>query len=940
MELVKNAEARIETLEGEVKRMDEERLQITIQLEQAKKGVEWRDAEIKRLNGEAELDRNWDRLNAETDVQIQAEKIQQLEEKMDFLNTERQKFESKCTENQMEIELLTTEKKELGEKYSHASQEIIQLHAKLNAMKSKLNVLQVEKSEDFKYLQSGTVGGIDELKKANAHIEELKKTISKLKDENEKMQASQSQISQLYDAYQKDKSIFADALQKKIDDFTELERVNFNLGEQMEKIGDALDEKKSQVEKLLKENASLQGTLDMTRETLSSFQASVTHSERTYGELEQTLRAKMKELSVLVEEKTGLKQKLQFADNRNQEFEALVVKLENKLAELQHNLDSKSQNLERAVFTQKNLEGERSSLKTELDLLITQLDEEKKARLNFEMLARESKLQLEQCESLLKSSSTEKSDLFGDYSKKLERLNDLEVEARNVSRENVQLKSKLEELSRLDATIASYRETFSNAQIELSRLHREILEWKNKQAAWNEEKATLLEVITNLKVDYGSDSSKISQLTTSVRELQNSLHSTTLERDSAKRDLDELSERLNSVQHGLGENSSRQNASIQRLQSDIFDWQQKYSSLTLQMQQRSSEFTDISARYEKLRVERDQLASRLQTSQLDCQNVKDSFAEMKAEASFLRSSLEEATKLQNSLEGELRIAKQTAANFESEIGEVKLLLKQSDATRSSLQSQLQEKIENVRKEQELVAALKSQLSILGQQVTTQQKDYSQLKQSLRVLDSKHDELQAELDLKSEQIAALNSSKLVESQSIAEKIAQIQSLQAQILHAGESLHAKEKEVKSAMQKLERTVFEKNRLEEESKVRIQENRTLADDVANMSKENQYLNGELQRTNAQHKNLVMHTEQLSSRIHFAEEKSTMVENEKQQLMHQYRAVCNENSRLEENLHTLELEKQEAFAERRHQQQEVTQLLVRLQNLEGENHRLMCML
>ena len=274
--------------------------------------------------------------------------------------------------------------------------------------------------------------------------------------------------------------------------------------------------------------------------------------------------------------------------------------------------------------------------------------------------------------------------------------------------------------------------------------------------------------------------------------------------------------------------------------------------------------------------------------------------------------------------------------MESENSEIKIVWKQSDSSRFQFEKLLSEKTGENRTLFDQISSLKSQINSYEDKFNQMQKDYAQLKQTLRVLDAKHDQLQAEVDIKAEQISSLEQAKLGLDKTVMEKSSQIQLLQSQLHHAGENIRSKEKELYSNSLKVEKLSADKNKVDDENRVKLQEIRTLADDVANMTKENQYLNGELQRVSTSFRNLNIHMEQLNFRIHTAEEKGAILENEKIQLLHQYRAVCNENTRLEQAFHSISVEKQEHASENKQLKEIHSQQMVKLQDLDSSIRRL----
>lgn len=172
---------------------------------------------------------------------------------------------------------------------------------------------------------------------------------------------------------------------------------------------------------------------------------------------------------------------------------------------------------------------------------------------------------------------------------------------------------------------------------------------------------------------------------------------------------------------------------------------------------------------------------------------------------------------------------------------------------------------------------------------------------MKVLDQRHDQLQMELDARSEQLESLSSANKNESQSRADLVARVNSLTLQLQHSGEALHAKDRDIQTLTMRYDRIHSDKLRIEEENKLKFHELKALAEDIANMTKENQHLNSELAKTVSSCQLLTQQVEQLNSRVYFSEERYTSLESEKMQILQQYRAVCSENSRMEQTLQVI---------------------------------------
>ncbi|XP_013391946.1 centrosomal protein of 135 kDa [Lingula anatina] len=392
-----------------------------------------------------------------------------------------------------------------------------------------------------------------------------------------------------------------------------------------------------------------------------------------------------------------------------------------------------------------------------------------------------------------------------------------------------------------------------------------------------------------------------------------------------------------------------------------------------------NERDDAIADLRRMTTERDSMRERLkmatETSLSDrarleqkIEDLENALHNVEVERNELQVNLSTQKALTNSSEDQCRelniqlnAALEDGSQHKATATQMRLLAEQTEEALEEHRRRLTRKEGDLKVAEERILRLEERSTDLQRANVNQSDQITQLRGTISALDGEKDSLQMTVDEKSERIAGLDAEVVVRDRQISDLRINIGELEAQLDRANENINQLDREIKSLRRQLDSTTEELSETTRGREVALRENRRLQDDLAAMTRENQNLNQDLQDTIDEREELknqvqdyVMEVKRveellaakdqelmdlleqyqnsLLSASHSTLTAPTDQEDERGDLLNQYRVLSREAERYETQTHQLESEGSNLRLELMSRDSEVRRLRDKVELMERE--------
>ncbi|RLN62462.1 hypothetical protein BBJ29_003937 [Phytophthora kernoviae] len=616
-----------------------------------------------------------------------------------------------------------------------------------------------------------------------------------------------------------------------------------------------LDQEKAKLEQVLADTrASLDAhtrELDVLRESLKQSEESYTLDKEKNASLHRELRSMDKLLSQRDDECRSLNRALLV---QKSETERLTGKLDRLEAATSGDGGDDTQNGKKAVFAQemKWLEEERHDLRREKEEFMVQI-------MDLEQDLQKAKKSLQEAEHE-NAKQLEKANVSTKNQVNLEGMLEAKKhECADIQRQLIESKGKLRELTDKESqakVLLSRAEETENEKIvvqnEALALKRHVEELRDQNAslknrAENGEQYAkrLTDQIQKLQTDAAVTTQKCSTLEKEKAELQNSYDSAIVELRNARQtwnhyqhEFEKLSSEVQAQQHSL---SSGQNA-LQSSQSSVSDLRNQLVLL------------------------QDEL---LQTKEVN-RAREIALKQLRAEIQSKDRALTEKT--------------EAVENF-------KLLIEQMESSRDQMVFQTKQRQQQIQRHQQEMDDLNAKVSSLETDISTKNNEIASLKKLTRTLDSEKDVTNDQLDALTEKYHELEKQSKELRKTMQSRTSDTAGLQEQMGNLINKLNEAEDKLSKMQAHCSRLETEVDRLEHLKGMHTAELAALAQDLENMTVENQAISEEctrLQRVDESHSKSAKNMKQTTREV---ERERDIMQVELEDLRHTYRSLILEH-------------------------------------------------
>lgn len=895
-----------------------------------KKQVETRDVEIKRLQGLYEGGQNIEKLASKYANDNNEQLISRLNSHIDFLNKENHRLENELRKIKPEDRFAATAAESTQQ--LRASQLIKKNEIMANSVKElekTVDILQKEKQafeEKMKELEKAYIQKIESEQIKNAELEKDVGALEiQLSDKQKEMEISTN----VKAAFTSDKKAYADALEVAKKEVVNLTRANRELNENLGKLRGQLEEARSNLNVQMGKSANATREAEMAHATAGKAESEY----REQAEESTKLRQRVHELET---ELLGLKN-----DRANQKFEIdRLVKqkysLEEQLMAFKNEALKKKTEAEGSGATASRLEGLYNSAKAEIDYLKKdneQLDklliQQKEKVAELDKQARDYYLELTRVNENYKTLQQEHQMLSNELSGKVAEIRKSENSRVQLERKLTDLKSYEEHIKSLTSQSQKYIQENVKTENEKLVLQDNIKKLEGQIAA-NEG------IINDLNTDIGNLKSANDALQAQLNQLQeeNIIAKTKSEKMKiAERDLQSHKDTLEVVHKkeiDLAKQLEDNKAKLSTTQLECANAKKKAEGLEIRVKELESD--------NKLRLD-ENIGLRLR---LNDQERKANVGEQQQKGLAIQSEeinkiLQGERKEKEKLEKDLRNLGKELENsrvkevvLKEQIDKLKGLVENLDNTKDELMNKLKSSTQVKKSEETEKMNLIKDIEKLKADLLQKEQEANDAKNSLNDMDATMDKLQGELDKKTEE---LEKTKL-ELIKITKEYQQLHAKTDQQSTKEDSFNKRiverENEIREIGQKLMEVSKELEDTKEMLYYKNKELENLSNDIQVLTKENQFINAELMRLNQAREGLKKMNDDLQQKEKGAQQTLRASELERDDILHSYKMVCEENERLNENANMLANENKEMIAKLQEYEKELYARGMRIQGLE----------
>ncbi len=907
---IKACDERSIKFRDDIKRIEEQNKNLNKKIEFLERQIGYREQEIKRISGSYSTGDNSEEIKAKYNNDLLNTQIEKLNSQIDFLNKE-----------------------------NHNNEEIVKFH------KSKCS-------------------NVDEIKKMEKLIINLKKENEKLKKENYENQNNNMNNTTKSSKYNEDNSNKIPLeeglrLKKEISEsnkkIKELTEINQLLNNENDKLKQVNTENNSYVNT---DRAAMIKNFNSLKEEIKELKIQISESENKYDETNKQKENLQSELN-LIKGREMLKN-TDFMDNsenmnkfykeyselanENKNFRKKITDLEStnlSISKIQNSLVKENENFQKINSVLENkinyLEEELSKNKFISDNTCTSTQKLESQYVILEnkyksTLAENTNLNsiLETKNNLLKDIELKNENYFNQIQNANDTIANLHIEYKNLSKEFTDVMNKNK---RLEDKVKSYEKEFNENKFFKEKLidyednvksiksEKQNLEATNK--ALKNELLKLNENLTMLKNQEEESKKIITILREDKQKFMKQLELNSNDMINLEEKVSNTDCLLNQIQEMKQKNQETQNkllnkiSEIEKLNSDLsisqFEIKKKNNEIIRLKEIIDQNKIEANAKNEENKFLKEQMENLkvqiLEKKISDNSNISANLLELQEKYTVEKINLEKANYITKDLNEKLQKTTQERDNQQTKIANMTKLLAEADNTRAEMFSKIQQEINKSKflENENLILKEKEQKNVAD--VLNLQDENKQLKTGISSLDHNYDVLNNELDIKTEEISKLN---LIiknlndANDDISKKLSlQLSKCSTDTKRLSEREH-EIKEIRIINSNIQKDNMELNAILQSKNIEVQE---FTFEIKRISDENSHLQEQLLRLSQENEKLSLIKSQLEKNSDFIAQKYRSNELDMSELYNSYKEACKENERLKKNLQIFIDENKEAF-------------------------------
>lgn len=499
----------------------------------------------------------------------------------------------------------------------------------------------------------------------------------------------------------------------------------------------------------------------------------------------------------------------------------------------------------------------------EKDKLAQQLDVTTKLQANLENMLEEKKNECLELEKKLSASREEVRELQGKFNQTqvlLHRADDTENEKIQVQNEALGLRKLVEELR--DRNV-SLKNRIENDDVHANRLKEQEERAQNELALLKKSTSSLEKEHSELKRNFENVMSELRNARQVCNHYQN--------------EYEKLAQELQSQQHSL---SSGHNA-LQSSQTSLSELKSQVRQLQSDLSLKQNTVHQLQTRLEQEKLSHKTVQSELAMTHDDLLQTRETNRAREITVKQLRDDIQAKDR-------ELTEKNEAVENF-------KLLIEQMESSRDQMIFKMKTQQQQLQRHYQETEDLQAKLSLLEKEIQSKATEIASLKKLTRTLDTERDNLHDQLDTLTEkyhEAVEQNNQLRLGAQS---ESTSINELQEQLGNVVNQLNEREDQGRRLQARCSQLEIEVDRLEHIKGMHEAEMAALAQDLENMTIENQALSEECTRLQFAHQSQNQSSSSLKQSVRQIERERDTLNIELEDLRHTYRALIQEHEGME---------------------------------------------
>ncbi|XP_014259138.1 centrosomal protein of 135 kDa isoform X2 [Cimex lectularius] len=337
----------------------------------------------------------------------------------------------------------------------------------------------------------------------------------------------------------------------------------------------------------------------------------------------------------------------------------------------------------------------------------------------------------------------------------------------------------------------------------------------------------------------------------------------------------------------LNKEKARATDELNKLQDELIDYKNKLAGLSQAMHSEKCNNEVI-----KL-----QLEDKIKSYELEKKSLSDKI-------SSLNSKLQMAEHQIDKLRHEVDELTTDSANWKAKYNHIKVLNEHLEMTIKNSEENEKSNVADIKSSMIKIQQLEKEKAALETALQTMQKEKVSLRNDIHHLDKEKDSLMTTLDEKAVQLSKMETAMKQKNNYVSNMEKEISNLQAQVHTLERMLSTAESKARSSNNDIRKIEAELTTLESCKENLIYENRRLQNDLAALTQDNMQMSGALAASKQEVENLKMRLQTYVEEVRRVDELLQMKENERAELLEQFKALSAEASHLEVNNQSLEYE------------------------------------
>ncbi|SPQ96833.1 Centrosomal protein of 135 kDa [Plasmodiophora brassicae] len=897
--LLEIAQSKINALEAQAVRSQEQYNALLGEKEALMRSIALKEKEIERLSASPDSSLKIGSANEEN---------LQLNQQVDFLTQEMVTLESQLKRYRA-MEPLVQELQEQRDKVALRLDEVEQENAKLreeiSAAQKSVRELTDEKERDLANSKQRIPRAVRDLEAAHKTNRRLEQQIKNLQKQKEEAEKEHERIKQIYQSYTSDKTMLSsliDEAEKRASSATsESDRLREELrscSTELAGLKQTIQDRDSMLEALRQE-------LQMHRDTIARQQIETSAAEKQCDELRSQISNLEATIETLSNDSHALSDQLAQTINDNNALRATIQDCKTAESKDAQNAAVDQNSLQRQTVIIRSLQSERDEYRNQLSRLNDELVHLANEKITLERELAAEKSAKSRIDSELQKSLAQEEAARSDLGARDVQILDLRRQLQVVSQEAASLRDTLQSLKSACESTGSVQDRIRELALHNGELQRQI-------AVLQEEASLRQDALEHAERSLREAIRQRDALTVVLREVDARQVSTQIQVENLIRERDDLKFRNSQLTHELNVRGHRELDLDARRESDyqlLTRLQQDNALLVAAMKEFEQNKRDHESSLRQLRneigdlqVSRDKLSKELQTERKSRTQTSIRNGELQGALDVAHKETARALAQVAALQKELDSQRGIISQLRSESDQLRSLISQLESVKTTEAAEAARLRSALQASQANVQQLEQQLHGLNEHHDSLRAQVDKLHSAAQSLDGDRDRLTHAIDEKCEQIASLHSQIKQDEESLMASQATINDLQAQLMQRSRELDHVQSSRQELSQQLEAIQLHCQSLESQLQLKNGEVQALSEDLANMAKENQFVNGELAAAVQERDAKSQESAAAVSKIMYLEELLRIQKREKEDLLTNYRMLCNENKRLLETANELD--------------------------------------